>query len=55
MPLRHIGSGAKPYFVWGYHGKKYYYNRESLRSKTLAKSRALRQGRAIAASKYGRK
>lgn len=52
MPLRHISSGAKPYFIFGYTGKKYYYKRGSEKSKLLAKSKAQRQGRAIAASKY---
>lgn len=44
----------KYYFRWGKHGKKYYFNKNSMRSIKIAYNRSARQGRAIKASQLRR-
>ena len=48
MPVR--CSDSKKYCQWGSHGKKYVYDPNSNRSKSIAKRKATRQGIAAHAS-----
>ena len=52
MPVRQGNDANGAYFQWGEHGKKYYYDPKSERSKETARKKAARQGRAIKASQY---
>ncbi len=52
MPVRNRRDHNGPYFQWGNHGKKYYYNPLSTRSVNIAAGKALRQGRAAHANGY---
>ena len=51
MPVRNRRDHSGPYFQWGNHGKKYYYNPLSSRSLKIAAGKAMRQCRAAHASK----
>ena len=52
MPVHQRKDKSGPYFQWGDHGKKYYYDPKSDRSKENARQRAAKQGRAIKASQF---
>ena len=50
MPVQSGRDSHGPFYRWGEHGKKYYYIANNIRSRTLAKDKAAKQGRAIKAS-----
>lgn len=50
MPVQKGNDSNGSYFRWGEHGKKYYFDSNSNRSKQLARKKAEKQGRAIKAS-----
>jgi len=50
MPVREGKDKNGPYFQWGHHGKKYYYDPSKPKSKEIARDKAAKQGRAIKAS-----
>lgn len=50
MPVQQGKDSNGSYFQWGEHGKKYYYDPKSDRSKEIARKKAAKQGRAIKAS-----
>ena len=50
MPVQHRIDSRGRFYRWGDHGKKYYYNLNSVRSKSIAREKAAKQGRAIKAS-----
>lgn len=52
MPIINSSDSKGPFYQFGTTGKKYYYTPTSTKSKHNAKSKALRQGRAIEASKH---
>lgn len=54
MPLHRRKDSKGPYFIWGEHGKRYYYKSGNVRSRELARSKAMRQARAIEWSKHSR-
>lgn len=49
MPIRRGKDSQGPYYKWGKSGKKYHYTKGNKKSRSAAKSRAKRQGRAIKA------
>lgn len=53
MPVRRVNS-QKPYYQYGTSGKKYYYTPNDSQSRKYAREMAIRQGKAIAISKYGK-
>ncbi len=54
MPVQEGKDDQGYYFQWGDSGKKYYYKKNSKRSKEIARAKAARQGRAIKASQSRR-
>jgi hypothetical protein len=52
MPVTRSKDKKGSYYVWGQHGKRYYYTAGDSASRTLAKSKAERQGRAAHANGY---
>ncbi|HEY7468343.1 MAG TPA: hypothetical protein VIC07_02270 [Acidimicrobiia bacterium] len=52
MPVRRGKDSNGPYFQWGDRGKKYYYTAGDKSSRSNAKVKATRQGRAARASGY---
>jgi hypothetical protein len=54
MPIQNGRDARGPYYRWGDSGKKYYYLAGHVRSRKAAHDRALRQARAIEASKRRR-
>ena len=52
MPVHQRKDKNGPYFIWGNHGKKYYFDPKSDRSKENARQKAAIQGRAIKASQF---
>lgn len=52
MPLHNRRDSKGPYFIWGERGKKYYYKANSKLSKSRAKSKAMKQARAIESSSH---
>lgn len=50
MPVERGRDSNGPYYRWGEHGKKYYYEPNNERSRKIAEEKAARQGRAIKAS-----
>jgi hypothetical protein len=54
MPLHNKHDDYGHYYQFGDHGYKYYYDKNNKHSEFLAKRSALRQGRAIEASKRRR-
>lgn len=52
MPLRQDRDSTGPYFQWGRVGKRYYYKPKNVISQGIAKAKAMRQARAIEASKH---
>jgi len=54
MPLIKMIDSIGPFYKWGQSGKKYYYIPRNAQSRNKAKQKALKQGRAINASKYKR-
>lgn len=52
MPVRLHHTKEGDYYQWGGHGKKYFFNPKSPKSKTLAHEKAERQGRAAYAAGY---
>lgn len=54
MPLERCTSGGRPGYRWGKHGKCYTYTPGNARSRSVARARAMRQGRAIEMSKHRR-
>lgn len=54
MPLMNKQDKKGRYFKFGIGGKKYYYITNNKISRNIAKNKALKQGRAIATSKYGK-
>lgn len=55
MPLHRRTDSVGTYFIWGNHGKRYYYKPGNKRSREIAREKAMKQGRAIEWSKYSRK
>lgn len=55
MPIQRVVMNGKPGYRWGDDGKVYTYKAGDVKSRTAAKNRALRQGRAIEASRKKRK
>jgi hypothetical protein len=47
MPLQNGRDAKGPYYRWGNHGKKYYYIAGNAKSRQIAKTKAMRQARAI--------
>lgn len=54
MPVRRGDDSRGPYYRWGEKGKKYYYKPGDKASRTRARNKAARQGRAIKASQSRR-
>lgn len=52
MPLYNGRDSNGPYFQWGSVGKRYYYKPKNVISQGIAKAKAMRQARAIEASKH---
>lgn len=53
MPLYNGRDSNGPYFQWGLKGgKRYYYKPKNVISQGIAKAKAMRQARAIEASKH---
>ena len=52
MPLLHEHDNEGPFYRFGVHGHKYYYNTNSKLSQKLARKKAIMQGRAIEISKH---
>jgi hypothetical protein len=50
MPTRQKQDSKGSYYQWGDHGKKYYYDNTSERSRQTAQKKANKQGQAIKAS-----
>lgn len=55
MPLHQRRDSKGPYYIWGEHGKKYYYISGNARSREIARKKAMRQARAIEWSKHRKK
>lgn len=55
MPVERTTVNGKPAYRWGKKGRAYTYTVGDAKSRTAAKNRALKQGRAIEASKKKRK
>ena len=54
MPV-YQGNDQKGFFYqWGEHGKRYYFNQNSIRSMKIAHNKALRQGIAAHANGYNK-
>lgn len=47
MPVQRGKDSSGPFFRWGEHGKKYYYQSNNSKSRNVAKNKAALQGRAI--------
>jgi hypothetical protein len=54
MPLHDRSDSNGSYWIWGDHGHKYYYDPKSVRSNTMARNKAAKQGRAIEFSKHSK-
>ena len=54
MPLQRIVKNGQPAYRWGQHGHCYSYTPNDVRSRELAKQKALKQGRAEHARKGGK-
>lgn len=52
MPIYHKKDSIGHYFIYGNHGKKYYYKDSSTLSKNLAYEKSLRQMRAAHVHRY---
>lgn len=52
MPVHRSKDGDGPYYQWGESGKKYHYQSGDKKSRTEAKQKAEKQGRAARASGY---
>ncbi len=52
MPVINGRDSSGSYYKWGENGKKYYYISNNSQSRNLAKEKALKQGRAIHASRH---
>jgi hypothetical protein len=52
MPIKEGKDAKGCYYMWGNHGKKYYYDPYSMSSKISAKSKAQRQASAAYANGY---
>lgn len=50
MPVNRGKDKDGPYYRWGEHGKKYHYISGNKRSRSIAREKALKQGKAIKAS-----
>ena len=55
MPVHRRTDSKGTYYQWGGSGKKYYYTSGNARSRTVAKNKAAKQGRAAYASGYNGK
>ena len=54
MPLINSKDSNGSYYKFGDNGKKYYYITNNKTSRTIARNKALRQGRAIEVSKHSK-
>jgi len=52
MPVKIHHPSERWYYQWGEHGKKYFFDPDNPEAKTMAKNKALRQGRAAFAHGY---
>jgi hypothetical protein len=55
MPIHIKKDKLGIYFIWGNHGKKYYFNENSERSKKIAYRKAAKQAQAAYSNGYSKK
>ncbi len=54
MPIHNKKDNLGSYYIWGFHGKKYYYNSSSKRSQKIAYNKAVKQAQAAHANGYSK-
>lgn len=52
MPIYRRKDSKGTYYQWGNHGKKYYYTPNNIRSREMARKKAVKQAQAAYAAGY---